>query len=226
MMDYKKLTAAVERAAAIAASKFPAHHDVSDVKQEIWVWIMENKNTVSRVLAEDDWEAKLVNNYLIRAGQTALRKEDAASYGYSEEDQFVYPLEMIKSILEVVFNHEDWQSFAQSQDGMPRAKSEPALGGNNLASYADVSRAVETLPEDQYNVLVWRYKYHYTFQRIAEEIGLTNQGAQDRHRGAVAAIQQYLGKRDLGELRRGYEGRTEPRTTASAVAVTERDYEG
>jgi DNA-directed RNA polymerase specialized sigma24 family protein len=225
MMDYKKLTAAVERAAAIAASKFPAHHDISDVKQELWVWIMEKKTFVNERLSQENGEQSLIN-IMVKVGQSALLTEDAQTYGYSEEDQFNYPLDMIKSILEVVFKHEDWQSFAQSQDGMPRAKSEPALGGNNLASYADVSRAVESLPEDQYNVLVWRYKYHYTFQQIADESGLTNQGAQNRHSAAVAAIQQYLGKRDLSGLRRGWEGRTEPRTTASAVAVTERDYEG
>ena len=226
MLDWTRLTPAVERAAGIAASNFPAHHDISDIKQEIWVWIMENKNTVTRVLTEERGEAKLVNNYLVRAAQTALRKEDAASYGYSEEDQFEYSLDLIKSILEVVFEYEDWQSFAQSADGgMPRAKSEPATSGDNLASYADVSRAVSSLPEDYYNVLVWRYKYHYTFQQIGEAVGLTKQGAQDRHRGAVNALQQRLGKRDLSQLRNQPEVPYRPGNAASR-ARSERDYEG
>lgn len=225
MIDYVRLTPAVERAASIAKSSFPAHHDISDVKQEIWVWIMENKNTVTRILAEQNWEAVL-HTYLLRAAQTALKTEDAASYGYNEEDQFNYPLDMIKSILEVVFEHEDWQSFAQAaQDGMPRAKSEPATGGNNLASYADVSRAITSLPEDQYNLLVWRYKYRETFEQIGAHMGVSRQAAQQRHEGAVSAIQQFLGKRDLNEVRTPSEVPYRPGNAASR-ARAERDYEG
>jgi len=225
MIDYTRLTPAVERAASAAKSSFPAHHDISDVKQEIWVWIMENKNTVTRILTEQNYEAVL-HTYLVRAAQTALKKEDAASYGYDEEDQFNYPLDMIKSILEVVFVHEDWQSFAQSaQAGMPRAKAEPATGGNNLASYSDVSRAITSLPEDQYNLLVWRYKYNETFEQIGAHVGISRQAAKQRHDGAVSAIQQFLGKRDLSQVRNPAEVPYRPGNAASA-ARTERDYEG
>jgi len=226
MLDWTRLTPAVKRAAGIAKANFPAHHSADDVAQEIWVWIMQNKNTVTRILTEENYEATL-NTYLVRAGQSALKTEDAQVYGYDEEDVFHFSLELIKSILEVVFEHEDWQSFAQAaSDGMPRAKSEPATSGNNLASYADVSRAITALPEDQYNVLVWRYKYHYTFTQIGMDAGITKQAAADRHRAAVSAIQQFLGKRDLSDYRRGYSGRTEARGNASGRVQTERDYEG
>lgn len=227
MIDWTRLTPAVERAAGIAVSKFPAHHDTSDVKQELWVWIMEKKNTVSRILADSEGSDAALVDLMVKVAHSFLKKEEAAVYGYDEEDQFNFPLGMIKSILEVVFIHEDWQSFAQAaQDGMPRRKSEPATSGDNLASYADVSRAITSLPEDQYNLLVWRYKYHETFEQIGAHVGISRQAAQQRHEAAVSAIQQYLGKRDLGEFRSGYEGRTEPHGNASANARTERDYEG
>lgn len=227
MMNYEVLTPAVDRAASAAISKFPAHHDISDVKQELWVWIMENKNTVTRVIDEADYPGAVLEPLLTKAAMTFLKKEDAAAYGYDDEDVFNFSVDLIKSILEVVFIHEDWQSFAQAaQDGMPRAKSEPATSGNNLASYADVSRAITALPEDQYNTLVWRYKYRYTFEQIGRETGLTKQGAADRHRAAVNAIQQFLGKRDLGSLRNVPEPAARPSNIGSAQAVTERDYEG
>jgi DNA-directed RNA polymerase specialized sigma subunit len=225
MLDFTRLTPAVERAAGIALSNFPAHHEISDVKQEIWVWIMENKNTVTRVLTEQNYEQKLMG-LLVRAANSALRTEDAAVYGYDEEEVFHFSLDLIKSILEVVFIHEDWQSFAQAaQDGMPRAKSEPATSGNNLASYADVSRAITSLPEDQYNLLVWRYKYNETFAQIGEHLGLSRQAAQQRHEAAVSAIQQYLGKRDLAGVRNPSEVPYRPGNAASR-ARSERDYEG
>jgi hypothetical protein len=226
MMDYSRLTPAVERAASIAVSKFPAHYDISDVKQEIWVWVMERKNVVTRILADSDGSDAALIDLMVKAANEYLKNEDAAVYGYDEEDQFNFPLDMIKSILEVVFRHEDWQSFAQAaQEGMPRAKSEPATGGNNLASYADVSRAITSLPEDQYNLLVWRYKYNETFEQIGAHVGISRQAAQQRHEGAVSAIQQFLGKRDLGELRNASEVPYRPGNAASR-ARNEHDYEG
>ncbi len=225
MIDYKRLTPAVERAAGIAASNFPAHHDISDVKQELWVWIMEKKSFVMDKLNQENGEQTLVN-IMVKVAQSALLTEDAQTYGYSAEDQFNFSLDLIKSILEVVFIHEDWQSFAQAaQDGMPRRKSEPATSGNNLASYADVSRAITSLPEDQYNLLVWRYKYNETFAQIGEHLGLSRQAAQQRHEAAVSAIQQFLGKRDLSGVRNPAEVPYRPGNAASR-ARSERDYEG
>lgn len=227
MLNYELLTAAVDRAAAYTASKFPAHHDIDDVKQTLWVWIMEKRDTVSRIIADSEGSDVALVDLLVKVANSHLKSEDAATYGYDEEDQYNFSVDLIKSILEVVFIHEDWQSLAQAiGDGMPRQKSEPATSGNNLASYADVSRAITSLPEDQYNVLVWRYKYQYTFQQIGNETGITKQAAADRHRAAVNAIQQYLGKRDLADFRRGYDGRTEARGNASGQARVERDYEG
>jgi hypothetical protein len=227
MLDWTRLTPAVKRAAGIATSNFPAHHDVSDVEQELWVWVMQNKNTITRVLSSEDATENAVIPLLVKAANSYLKIEDSQTYGYDEEDVFNFSLEMIQSILEVVFEYEDWQSFATAaQDGMPRAKSEPALGGNNLASYADVSRAITSLTTDQYNTLVWRYKYHYTFTQIGVESGITKQGAENRHRSAVNAIQQFLGKGNLADLRRGYDGRTEARGNGASNARTERDYEG
>lgn len=225
MIDYKRLTPAVERAAGIAASNFPAHHDISDVKQELWVWIMEKKTFVMDKLSQENGEQTLVN-IMVKVAQSALLTEDAQTYGYSAEDQFNFSLDLIKSILEVVFIHEDWQSFSQAaQDGMPRRKSEPATSGNNLASYADVSRAITSLPEDQYNLLVWRYKYHETFEQIGAHVGVSRQAAQQRHEAAVSAIQQYLGKRDLAGVRNPAEVPYRPGNAASR-ARSERDYEG
>lgn len=225
MIDWTRLTPAVERAAGIAKSNFPAHHDVSDVKQEIWAWIMENKSTVTRILSEENG-LNVLTGYLVRAGQTHLKTEDAQIYGYAEEDMFYYSLDLIKSILEVVFRHEDWVSFATALDAMPKGKPDPSHAGDNLASYSDVKSAVERLPEDQYNTIVWRYKYNYTFESIGAELGITRQAAQQRHESALKGMQRDLGTRDLGELRRPSETPSRPSTTAQARAVTDRSYEG
>lgn len=225
MLDWTRLTPSVQRAVSIAASKFPSHHDTNDIEQSVWVWVLENKNTVTRILTEEDGPERL-SAHLVKVAQGAYKKEDAAVYGYSQEDVFYYSVDLIKSILEVVFRYEDWQSFALSQDSQPKAKSEPATGGNNLASYADVKSAVEKLPEDYYNLILWRYKYGYTFTRIGEETGTTKQSVQERHNRAMKAIQALLGQMPMSDLRNGYDGRREARNNASGVARVERDYEG
>lgn len=225
MIDWTRLTPAVERAAGIAIASFPAHHDVSDVKQEIWVWIMENKKTVTRILTEENG-LNTLTSYLVKAGQTHLKEEDAAVYGYSAEDQYFYSLELIKSVLEVIFKHEDWQSFAQNFDAMPKAKTNPAHTGNNLASYADVSSAVDQLPQEQYNIMVWRYKYTYTFENLGSELGISRQAAEKRHDTALKAIQALLGRKTLAEVRTPPETSSRPSTMAQARAVTDRSYDG
>lgn len=226
-MNYEALTPAVDRAAGIASSKFPAHHNISDVKQEIWVWIMENRNTVTRVLTDPDTGIEALDGLLLKAASSYLKTEDASVYGYQPEDVFEYSVDLIKSILEVVFRHEDWQSLSQAiGDGMPRQKSEPATAGNNLASYADVSRAVSQLSDDHYNLVLWRYKYEFTWEQVGRELGVTKQAAQQRHETALKALQRSLGQGGLADLRGGYGGRTEARGNASSQAQVERDYEG
>lgn len=227
MLDYEALTPAVDRAAHIAASKFPDHHDINDVKQTLWVFVMEKKNTVLDIMGKSEGSDQLLVDLMVKAASSHLKTEDAAAYGYDENDVFSYSIDMIKNILEVVFTHEDWQSIASAiGDGMPRKKSEPALGGNNLASYGDVSRALTQLPPDQYNLLVWRYKYRETFQAIGTASEVTKKTAENRHRAALNGLQQLLGKRDLANFRRGHSGRTEARNSASGQARVERDYEG
>lgn len=227
MLNYEALSPAVDRAAHIAASKFPDHYDINDVKQTLWVFVMEKKNTVLDIMEKSEGSDQLLVDLMVKAAYGHLKTEDAATYGYDENDVFNYSTDMIKNILEVVFTHEDWQSMSQAiGDGMPRQKSEPALGGNNLASYGDVSRVLHQLPEEQYNTLIWRYKYRYTFQQIGEESGITKQGSENRHRAAISSIQQLLGKRDLARFRSGHSGRTEARNSVSGQARVERDWDG
>ena len=226
MIDWTRLSPTIKSAASTAASNFPSHHDTNDIEQTLWVWVLENKNTITRILSDPESTVAAVEGLLVKRANSYLKNEDAVSYGYHQEDQFFYSVDLIKSILEVIFRHEDWQSFASALDAMPKSKSDPSQGGNNLASYADVKSAVEKLPEDYYNLIVWRYKYQYTYTRIGQENGTTKEAVRQRHDRAVKAIQALLGQQPLTSLRSGFSGRTEARNNASAVARVERDYEG
>lgn len=226
MLDYTSLTPVVESAARKAAANFPSHHDVSDVKQELWVWIMENKETVNGIVRDSMGTLTALEQLLLRAATTYLKREDAATYGYDQSDRFYYSTNLIKQILEVIFRHEDWQSFATALDAMPKGKSDPATAGNNLASYADVSAAVDRLPEEQYNAIVWRYKYQKTIVGVGEAMGFGKTKSEGLLNAAVSAIQKDLGELPLAALRSGHSGRTEPSSGHSGQVRVDMDYEG
>lgn len=226
MIDWTTLTPVVKAAARKAASSFPSHHQVSDIEQELWVWIMENKQTVSGIVRDSTGALTALEGLLLKAATTYLRREDAATYGYDESDRYFYSEKLIKQILEVIFRHEDWQSFASALDAMPRGKQDPATAGNNLASYVDVKAAVERLPEQQYNAIVWRYKYQMTQQKVGEAMGFTKARAQQVLDAAVSAIQKDLGELPLASLRNGHSGRLEPSSGHSGQMRVDMDYEG
>ena len=225
MIDYTRLSPLVKRVARAAGSAFPAEHDHEDTEQSLWVWVFENKNTVLRICTHEENPEAVLHGLLLKAANSHLKAEDAQAYNYAPEDVFNYSRELIESILEVVFEHQDWVSFATALDKMPKGKADPATAGNNLASYADVKSAAERLPEDQYNTVIWRYKYKYTFEAIGAEFGITKQGAQSRLMTALDALQRDLGRGDLDSLRRPVQTVSRP-STASVVARVERDYEG
>lgn len=227
-LNYEGLIPMVEKAARKAASTFPSHHDIQDVEQAIWLWVIESEDTVRHIVADTirpEITNKPIFDLMVKVANSHLKKEDAATYNYSDQDTFEYSETLIKQTLEVIFRYEDWQSFASAVDGMPKQKSDPAIAGNNLATYADVKSAVEKLPSDQYNVIVWRYKYRWTYENIGSELEMSKQAAQRRHDGAVRAIQRLLGRRDLGDLREPSTGHLRPSTVA-AQALLESQYEG
>lgn len=227
-LNFEALRPLVEMAARVAHRNFPSHHDVDDTEQAIWLWAVEKEGAVRNVIADTkrpEVTNKPIYDLMVKVANSHLKKEDAATYHYSEEDAFHYSESLIREILEVVFSHEDWQSFAVALDKMPKAKSDPSTAGNNLASYADVRSAVDRLPDVQYNVIVWRYKYRYTFENIGSELGISRQAALERHNVALRAIQGLLGRRDLGDLREPPNGHLRPSTRA-AMAALESRYDG
>lgn len=227
-LNYAGLKPLVEMAARVAHQSFPSHHDVSDTEQAIWLWVVENEGTVRHIVADTtrpEVTNKPIYDLMVKAANTHLKKEDAAFYRYAEEDTFHYSESLVRQILEVIFHYEDWQSFATAYDAMPRSKADPATAGNNLASYADVKSAVEKLADDHYNILVWRYKYNYTYENIGEEFGISGRAAQGRHDTAVRAVQRQLGRRDLRDLREPSEGHLRP-STRVAQATLESQYDG
>lgn len=226
MINHVALAPLIGRVADSVHSSFPLHHPKEDTESALWVWVFEKKNTVEDLIRNNEsWEGALYH-MMTKVANSHLRKEDEAAYGYSQEDAFFYTTDAIKSILEVVFNYEDWQSFSSKWDGQPRAKKQANTGGDYVAMLADVKSAVEKLRTDQRHIISLVYEQHFTASEVAELLNIGEEAAKKRTQRAVKAIQRLLGQKPLADFRQGYEGRTGALSTTESLARIERDYNG
>lgn len=171
------------------ARRFPML-ERDDILHQLWVWILEREEKV-KGLYEDQSEA--LEFYLLTAGKRWCFTEKAAVGGYSVQDLYFYSTKQLREILPLVFDHEDWVLRSGSIDTDRAGFSDPATGGTLLATLADVSRGLGLIRESEYNVLVWRYKYDWTPERLAEELEVSLPAAKSRISYAVRSLQKKLG---------------------------------
>lgn len=225
-INYEALRPIVKRVVSSVHASFPQHHDRDDTESTLWVWILENKNTVGDLVRNNKrWESNLYH-LMTRAANGFLKKEDQASYGYSEDDVFNYPVELVRELLSNVFNYQDWQSFGVKGDGQPRQKVQANQTGDVLAMYADIKVAFEKIDWDQQQILLWTYRDTWTAEMIASELDITMEAAKKRVTRAVKAVQRRLGGKPYSDMRQGFSGRRAPSGTAESLAQTERDWNG
>jgi DNA-directed RNA polymerase specialized sigma24 family protein len=226
MLDITRLAPLLKKIADSTASQFPTYVDRDDVESALYVWAYERRGMVSKIMTDSEsWEARLYQ-LINRAAMDYALKEDMAVQGYSEDDTFVYTIEQLKSLLEQVWDYENWQTFGVfGEAGMPHAKGLVNQTGDRLAMLADVKRALDRISTDQYNILVWRYKQHLSLAELGEALEVAKSTAQHRAESAVRALQKELGQVPLSDLHKGHSGRSRG-TTASALALQEQQYEG
>ena len=97
-------------------------------------------------------------------------------------------------MLPIGFDHREWQpSGLRGDQGMPRSKGDPRHSSDAVAALADVSRALSLLPEDEYNVIIWRFKLDYTDDELGEVLEISPSAANKRVQRAVKRLQKELG---------------------------------
>ena len=215
----------VERAARNTVRKWPSYVTVDDVAQEIWLWAYGRQKSIMNVMRQDAWEAKVYST-MLKAASTAAHKEDRAVNDYSEDDTYTYSREVIKTLLDSAFNYNDWQSFSTFGDGQPHAKGQVNETGDLMAMLSDVKAALAEIKEQYRDVLYLRHCMQYSFERIGETVGITKQGAEQRHSAALNALRDRLGRVPLSDLQGGWDERRDVISNAEARAISDRQYEG
>ena len=225
-LNYDVLLPLAQKVAKNVADQFPAYVDRDDIEQAICVWILEDRSWLMDLESEslDSFAAKVIP-IMRKKAYAAANTEKATIEGYAPEDVYTYSIEKIQTMIEDVFNYDDWQSFEMKSDGMPHSRGQANETGDRIAELVDIKNAVGRLKEDSYNLLVWRYKYNWPMAAIGEEFGITENAAVKRHRAALRGVQKQLGYKAPEELPNAVQNRRAVRSNASARAALSSNYD-
>lgn len=222
---HEALEPLVERAAVRTVNNWPSYVSIEDVQQELWAWCYEKRSSVETAMRLDGWEAKIYST-MLKVASSAASKEDQAANGYTKDDTYIYSTEVIEVILESVFQYEDWQSFGNHSDGQPRAKGQVNETGDMIAMLSDVKAAMAEIKVVHREALFHQYRMTGTEEEKAARLGLTRNAFHGRHRRAVQALRDKLGRVNPSDLRSGWDNRREAMGNERSQIQTERTYEG
>jgi DNA-directed RNA polymerase specialized sigma24 family protein len=223
-LDYKTMLKVVRNTARAVSSNFPTFITAEDTTGALWVWTYENKATVQKIAADGPGFESKIAPLLRKVAFDYCTRERAQVEGYAPEDMYRYTAAKITTLLADIFNYEDWQSFGTPGTGMPSARPQANQTGDRIAELIDVKIALESLPEDVYNLLVWRFQRGYTSENVADELEILPEAARKRGQRALKALQRKLGYLDRTELVGS--SRRRVGTNASARANLSNNYEG
>lgn len=215
------------RDTAYSTSKnFPAYVEVSDVEQELYLWLYSKRTWIISQMEDDVAKATSAITAIMRkVAFDHCNKEKAATEGYDEEDVYRYRVPAIKRLLVDVFDYLDWQSFGSRGDGQPSSKPQANETGDRVAELIDVKIGLGKLNDDQYNVIVWKYKYSWSDQNVADTLEISEEAAKKRHQRALVALQKQLGYKDPSEVHKAPERRS-VRSNAASRATASNSYDG
>lgn len=223
-LDYKLFRKTVKNVALQVTRSFGnSSLDSRDTEGHLWLWLYEKRESVRKLVEEDSqWEPQIAST-LRKVASSYCAGEKAVTEGYDPRDTFIYSLQKVTSLLESVFEYEDWQSFAISMDPTPRAKRQVNESGDRNAELSDIKAALERLPDNHYNALLWTYKFHLTTEQLGVEMEVSTEAAKKRLQRAREALQRECGKKVQPE-ETGVTGRREVKSNAAWAAATSNQY--
>lgn len=187
--------AAVASATKILFSKYRNYVEYADVQQELYLWLLTHYDRTERWRAEysEKHAERTVVKALRQAGERYCRTEKAERDGYAVEDEFFYSIPMIADLLALSFD-----PLWRVPKGIDYSEQKsPAPGNELIVMVADVSRALETLPEGDQALLRYVYGGKRTpreaFIQKSLEWGVSETAAYNRVRRVVGRVRAALG---------------------------------
>ena len=173
------------------------YFDANDVKQECLEWCLRRPDKLAEWLDEtqskDDYKqsVKKLGKTLSRHADKYCRKQKALALGYELRDEFFYDTATLEELLPHV-----WTAVIPTVDSTGAkvsGGSNPAEGGNYLASIVDVRRAIQKLDPSDATILHMKFFENHTLAHIAEELEVSQATAHRRVSSAIRSLQRNLG---------------------------------
>lgn len=189
MIDTEELTPIIQRNAGTVRRFYPTS-EKGDLEGVQWEWAYANPGHVKNYLQAA--AQGLLANRLRTVAMRYARAEREVILGRNPEDLQAYNPRAVEELLKDVFDYENWQSSSMVGDGMPTSKRLANTTGDRIASLVDVKATLYKLPENQYNAIVWVFKYGYTYAKLADLLEISENAARKRVSRAVAKIADQL----------------------------------
>lgn len=167
--------------------------EVSDIRQELWLWFLEHPNKLKSWEKMDDKQSvKLVARSLRNCAKDYCQKEKAKIAGYNVEDNYYYDKQILEMILPAVLRG-DSTAPSMVDLGFTATKKVASEGGNWFAMMADVEKALGKLGEEQFNIIYLRFGDGSDNATLASELSISEDAARMRVNRAINSLLNILG---------------------------------
>lgn len=198
-----------ERVAGSVQRSFPML-EREDLQQEALMWAVAHPGKLKEYLGIEDEErcSKMIAGAMRNDCKDAAVKQRATLRGdFMQEDDVFYPLDALKGtgrssgkrgLLHHVYDTNSWTNPEKPEAGTPRAKRDPAEGGNWLATLADVSSALDRLGRENpeaADLIEAHYRNELTYEAIGAMLypPVSRETVSKRLDRAIRKVQEILG---------------------------------
>lgn len=166
--------------------------EFNDCKQEAWLWVYENIDTVRRWEDTDRRHDKL-KTACYQAGLAMIRAQMRHTTGAQKQDFVTYSTGYIQDLLPVLFTGSSFNTGDEVNVEV-KTTTAPNEGGNGLVSLIDVQRGFAKLTQEQKRLLFLLYHRGDTsYDDVAKELQVSAMTVRRREQRALEAIVDNLG---------------------------------
>jgi len=198
MSDWlSEATDVASQVARVVHRKYSVYFDVSDLRQELLVWVWRREDKVKQWL-DHNQEPEDYKGGVRQLGKTLTRQADkycrrlkAQKLGYELRDEQYYDPITLSELLPFVWG--DVVETTKLDGEKVSGAGNPAEGGNYVIQLFDVRNALSKIDEMDRDVLELKYEQNLTFAEIAEVLEVSDTTAHRKVEGAMRRLVQQLG---------------------------------
>jgi RNA polymerase sigma factor (sigma-70 family) len=177
--------------------RYHTYFDVSDVAQELLVWVLKREEKVKEWLDHDvetdeyKMGVRKLAKTLTRYADKYCRRMKAQKLGYEIRDEQYYSPITLAELLPFV-----WVDVLETKrlDGEKIANTgNPAEGGNYIIQLFDVRKGLLALSEQDRDVLRKKFYEQMSYEDLAEALAVSDTTAHRKVDGAIKRLADALG---------------------------------